>query len=285
MAATDTDADTIPDAELLAMPGEGIPAGRLTAFFTRRAALLHQHELDELALERSGNSARHFIIFADMDPKARAQREEEARRRAWQEEQERLAYIERSDRLLVQIEDRQRAIEIRRKEIEDNALRLHDGRRVYVDGGEYRDEQGRVLTGADRDEAAGQHRLHPEASTWAERQKAIDDAEEAKRLKDKILKGREGGEGTMAEKTERLSGYEQEFAQQIQAHAAQPVADYGSGEYMAELGGEWKLSTVPAFTEAASFAKEATGQPSDRDSETDETKPSLRPASQGAFKL
>jgi hypothetical protein len=87
---TDDDFDDVPEAELLALPGEAIPAGRLTAFFTRRAEVLRQHELDELAFERSGNSARHFLIFPDTDPKQRQLREEEARRRAWLAELEML---------------------------------------------------------------------------------------------------------------------------------------------------------------------------------------------------
>jgi hypothetical protein len=218
-----------------------------------------------------------------MDPKQRQQREEEERRRARLAEQEMLAYQERSDRLLAQIVDQQRAIAKRRQEIEDNAIRLHDGRKAFVDGGEYRDEQGRVLTGADRDEAAGQHKLHPEASTWADRQKAIDDAEAAKRLKDKILQDRDSGGGTTAEKTQRLSGYEQEFQQQIEARAAQPVADYGGGDYMAELGGEYQLSTVPAFTRAAQQPGEQMDERTE--SETAETKNAPRPTGQGALKL
>src|SRR5437660_1620581 len=127
---TEDDLDNLPEAELLALPGEVIPPGRLTAFFVRRAALLHQAELDELAFERSGNSARHFLIFPDTDPKQRQLREEEARRRAWLAEQELLEYRQRTDRLLAQIEDQQHVIEKRRKEIEDNAIRLHDCRRV-----------------------------------------------------------------------------------------------------------------------------------------------------------
>jgi hypothetical protein len=76
--------DTMPEAELLALPGEAIPSGRLTAFFTRRAALLRQHELDELASEHSGNSSRHFIMFPGMDPQERRRREEDEQRRALQ---------------------------------------------------------------------------------------------------------------------------------------------------------------------------------------------------------
>src|SRR5215469_3670008 len=101
---TDEEIDTIPDAELLAMPGEAIPPGRLTAFFTRRAELLRQGEWDEMVLEHSGGTMRHFVTFAESDPKARA-----AREKALEEELERLAYIERSNRLLADIEARQAA--------------------------------------------------------------------------------------------------------------------------------------------------------------------------------
>jgi hypothetical protein len=76
-------------------------------------------------------------------------------------------------------------------------------------------------------------------------------AEDAKRLKDKILKDRESGEGTPEEMQQRLSGYEKEFQEKVEARASQPVTDYGSADYMAELGDEYTLSTVPAFTRAA----------------------------------
>jgi hypothetical protein len=280
----DKDAD-LTDDQLLTVPGGDMPPGWLTTFFTRRAEVSHQRELIEMSLERSGDSARHFIIFPDMDPKERQRREEEERHRAWLAEQERLEYQERTNRLVAQIDEQQRAIGKRRQEIEDNAIRLHDGRRAYVDGDQYRDEQGRVLTGADRDEAAGQHKLHPEASTWADRQNAIDDAEAAKRLKDKVLQDRDSGAGTAAEKTQRLSGYEQEFQQQIEARAAQTVADYSSGDYMADLGGEYQLSTVPAFTRAAIASHETIEQPSGNEGKTEETKKTPQPFGGGALKL
>src|ERR1700757_1187052 len=112
---TEDDLYAMPDAELLSVPGEAIPSGRLTAFFTRRAALLHQQELDELALERSGNSTRHFIIFPDMDPQERHRREEEEQRRALQAEREMLEYNERAGRLLAQIEEQQHYLIKRRQ--------------------------------------------------------------------------------------------------------------------------------------------------------------------------
>ena len=285
---TEDELDTMPEAELLALPGEAIPSGRLTAFFTRRAALLHQQELDELALERSGNSTRHFIIFPDMDPQERRRREEEEQRRALQAEREMLEYQERADRLLAKIEEQQRYLIKRRQEIEDRALRLHDGRRVYVDGDQYRDEQGNILQGRDRDEAAGEHRLHPEASTWRDKQDIDDQFAEAEKLKQKVLKDRAAVErgGGVQEAGGRLSGYEKELAARIEAKAAQPAADYGSADYRAELGGDWKISTVPAFTEAAHIASpETSDQPSDRDGETEETKKNPLPSGQCGLKL
>ena len=56
------------------------------------------------------------------------------------------AIRERQDRLLLRIEEEQREIDKPRKQIEDNALRLCDGRRAYVDGDRYRDGEGRALT-------------------------------------------------------------------------------------------------------------------------------------------
>src|SRR5262245_2805701 len=130
---TEDEIDTIPEAELLALPGEAIPAGRLTAFFTRRAELLRQGEWDEMVLEHNGGTLRHFMTFVENDPKAREAREEAARRKEKEDELERLAYIERSNRLLADIEAQQRAIARRRQDIEDRAIRLRDGRKAFVD--------------------------------------------------------------------------------------------------------------------------------------------------------
>ncbi|MGH9663729.1 MAG: hypothetical protein ACRD9L_04820, partial [Bryobacteraceae bacterium] len=86
-------------------------------------------------------------------------------------EQELQEYRERSDRLLAQIDQQHLVVEKHRQEIEDNALKPNDGRRLYVDGSEYRDEQGAVLEGRDRHEAAALHNQKPVASTWHDRQK------------------------------------------------------------------------------------------------------------------
>src|ERR1039458_7598384 len=119
------------------------------------------------------------------------------------------AIRERQDRLLLRIEEEQREIDKPRKQIEDNALRLRDGRRVYVDGGRKRDGEGRVLTGPDEAEAARQHQYQPDASTWEQKQEIERRAADIKRLKDKILTDRE--EGISPEEAgNRLSGRSEE---------------------------------------------------------------------------
>ena len=79
---TEDDLDAIPDDELLDLPGEAIPQGWLSEFLGRRAALIHQQDIDELSLELSGDSTRHLMVFPGMDPKEKRRLEEEARRHA-----------------------------------------------------------------------------------------------------------------------------------------------------------------------------------------------------------
>ena len=63
------DLDALPEGELLTLPDGAIPPGWLSEFFARRAALIHQQDSNELALELSGDSSLHLMIFRDMDPK------------------------------------------------------------------------------------------------------------------------------------------------------------------------------------------------------------------------
>ena len=46
-----SDDHDLTDDELLTVPGEDIPPGTLTEFFTRRTAVTHQREMDELMLQ------------------------------------------------------------------------------------------------------------------------------------------------------------------------------------------------------------------------------------------
>ena len=97
------------------LPDGTIPPGWLSEFFARRAALIHQQDTDELALELSGDSSLHLMIFRDMDPKEKRRRKEEEDRRRLLAEQELQEYRERSDRLLARIEQQQVAVEKHRQ--------------------------------------------------------------------------------------------------------------------------------------------------------------------------
>jgi hypothetical protein len=283
------DLDELPEGELLTLPDGAIPPGWLTEFFARRAALIHQQDSNELALELSGDSSLHLMIFRDMDPKEKRRRKEEDDRRRLLAEQELQEYRERSDRLLARIDEQERIIAKRRQEIEDNALKLHDGRRVYVDGNQFRDENGSILQGSARDEAAELHCGNPQASTWQQKQDIDDRYAEAERLRQKVLADREaaGRGGDIGAANDKLTADEKEFTAKVEARAAQAPTDYGSSDYMAAYGDDYQMSTVPAFTKAASVSRETITQASDTETEstTADIKKTPQPLGQGALKL
>jgi hypothetical protein len=275
------DDEDLTDDQLLEMPTQAMP-GDLSRLWATRAAVIHNRELNELVAELTGASSSHRMIFPDQDPVAKRQREEEAARRAAQEMQD---YFERSNRLLARIDEQERVIAKRRQEIEDNALKLHDGRRVYVDGNQYRDENGAILQGSARDEAAALHRGNPQASTWQQKQDIDDRYAEAKRLREKVLHDRDAAErgGDVSAANDKLNADEKEFAAKVEARAQRSPTDYGSSDYMAAYGDEYQISTVPAFTKAAN----QTGPQTDKETETEtaQTKTAPQPIGQGAPKL
>jgi hypothetical protein len=279
------DDDDLTDDQLLEMPTEALP-GDLSRLWTARAAAIHNREFNELVAELTGASSSHLMIFRDQDPRLKLQREEEAQRRAAQEMQD---YIERSNRLLTRIDEQERVIEKRRHEIEDNALKLHDGRRVYVDGNQYRDENGNILQGSARDEAAELHRGSPQASTWQEKKDIDDRYAEAERLRQKVLQDRDAASrgGDISAANDKLTADEKEFSSQVEARAAQAPTDYGSSDYMAAYGDDYQMSTVPAFTKAASTSRETSEQPTETETEstTADAKKAPQPFGQGALKL
>src|SRR6266852_1700323 len=266
------DDDNLTDDLLLEMPTEALP-GDLSRLWTARAAAIHNREFNELVAELTGASNSHLMIFRDQDPRVKRQREEEeTRRRAAQEMQD---YFERSDRLLARIDEQERIIAKRRQQIEDNAIKLHDGRRVYVDGDQYRDENGNILQGSVRDEAADLHRGNPQASTWQEK-KDIDDRYAAeKRLRQKVLQDRDAAErgGDVSYANDKLTAEEKEFTAKVEARAQQAPTDYGSSDYMASYGDEYQISTVPAFTKAA----QQTSKQTDNQNETETAQTKMVP--------
>ena len=284
---TEDDLDALPEGELLTLPEGAIPPGWLTEFFGRRAALIHQQDSNELALELSGDSSLHLMIFRDMDPKEKRRRKDEEDRRRFLAEQELQEYRDRSDRLLARIDQEQIAVEKRRKEIEDNALKLRDGRRVYVDGNNYRDQSGNFLTGIERDEADGLHRVNPQASTWQQKQEIDNRYDELDRLKQKVLQDRQDAErgGDINAADGKLSADEKEFADKVEARAQQAPTDYGSSDYMAAFGDDYQISTVPAFTKAAQPDQQADAARSETESASADNKKAPQPSGQGAPKL
>src|SRR5438552_3338404 len=155
-----TDED-IPEDELLSLPGDSIPA--LSRLWTMRSGLLYQKQMNELAAERAG-TARPFMLFPDRDPRAK-HREEEERRRALLAYQAAMQEVrDHGDRLLLRLDEQQHEIDRRRSELEGRALHLHDGRRLWMDGDQYRDDSGVILQGSDHAEAETLARRHPEAA-------------------------------------------------------------------------------------------------------------------------
>ena len=62
------DLDALPEGESLTLAERAIPSGWLTEFFARRAVLAHKQDSNELALELSGDSSLHLMLFRGMDP-------------------------------------------------------------------------------------------------------------------------------------------------------------------------------------------------------------------------
>ena len=135
-----TDDENLTEDELLALPSQAIRGGGLSRLWAVRAGIIEQRQFDELQRELAG-IGRAFMIYADQDPREKRRREEEAHRRQ-EYEQAMREITAREDRLLVQIEEQQREIQKRAQEIDERAIKLHDGRRAYVNGDGYVDGQG-----------------------------------------------------------------------------------------------------------------------------------------------
>jgi len=224
------DIENMPDAVVLALPEAQVSPGTLTLLWARKADTLRERDLTELSDELNGLSRSRRMLGPGQTDQAEVRRRRELKAR--------------EDDLLRRINIEQERIHVEMEELDKRTIRLHDGRRAYVDGKEYRDEQGRVLQGSDRDQAEVQHLQNPKAATWAEKQEIEARAREAQALKDKVERD---GEGTMTE--QHLTAYEKELSEKIDARAKEPPVDYGSADYMNVKN--WKISSAPAFTAAA----------------------------------
>jgi hypothetical protein len=245
-----TEDDDIPEDELLSLPSDRISS--LSRLWSVRAGMLHVKQLDELTAERAG-TARPFMLFPDRDPK---RREEEERRRALLAYEQAMQDIrDRSDRLLVRIDEQRHELDNRRKEMEGRALHLHDGRRAWLDGDRFRDDSGALLQGRDHSEAAALAEQHPDAPTWGEREKLRQQIAEADRMSERIHEIRKAanqpGQDAPALDAE-LSGYEKDVQQKAEARAREMRSspeDYGDADYMNAFNAAAGATTAPEPTD------------------------------------
>ncbi len=142
----------------------------------------------------------------------------------------------------MRIEEQERVVEKRRKEIEDNALYLHDGRLAYIDGDHYRDEQGTVLQGDDDAEARRPHQQNPHASTVKEKDENDRQYDELQKIKREVQEHRgqtAGGNGEGLSNSERaaklqnqqdeISRAEQDFGNRRQPYRRETAGECGGG--------------------------------------------------------
>jgi hypothetical protein len=246
------------------IPVDNLAAFGLSSLWAVRSNLRHDRELTELAAEKNGTVRPMNLLPWNV---SREQERLAARHRREREQYEQSLrdIAARQDRLLQRIEEEQVVIEKERQEYEANALRLRDGRRVYVDGDRFRDGEGRFLSGADEAEAARQHEVRPDASTWAHKTDIDRREDEAARLHDEVVADK-GANPDDAMK--HITDEEKDFADKVEARqqiiAANP-ADYSS----LDMNG-YSLSAQPAFSAAAApVSHETIGKLTEKETDTD----------------
>jgi hypothetical protein len=277
MTGRDEDIDALSEDKLLALPEANVALANLPKLRSLHAIAIQKRNADELARELTGASTSHRMLGYDPEKRKQEERDQENRhRRHLQElrdyEQAMQEVREREDHLLARIDAEERRLEKQRKEIEDNAIRLTDGRRVYVDGQTYRDEQGREVLGVDRDEAAEQHREKPQASTWDQWSNTHEQLEEEARIKREIEArraqretgdklGEDERQERVKEEQTAIGRYEQQQdniekrAVEIEKQGInQYSAAYGSTSYAAAMDGK-DASGAAVKTEFASAAE------------------------------
>lgn len=290
------------EAEQLVIPEDAILPENLAEIWARNAATKLKQDLDEFNLEMSEDfhGIRHFTRD-DPDGKKAEQKEEEQRRREiylqkLEQFQETMDDVrERSDRLLERIDREERIARKRLQEDEEKAIRLRDGRRVYVGAkGQYVDEQGRELKGRDRDEARQRQQQSPDATTWAQRKEDAERYENDERMREQVQRFKEkaaaeNGKGlserelgaTAKEEETGIAEYEAKF-NDYEAHLPQgdtldkrlSTADYSAYEtpdpqrtsYAGTVDGKPGSALGDHFTPAASGKGAAA--PDDSDSAT-----------------
>jgi hypothetical protein len=267
-------------------PLDNLPSSGLASLWAVRSNLRHDREIAEIIAEKNG-TVRPMNLLPWNTTREQERLAARHRREREQYEQSLRDLAARQDRLLERIEEQQAVIERERQDCEAHAIRLRDGRRVYVDGDRFRDGEGTIITGSDEAEAARQHEYRPDASTWAQKTDIDRRQAEAQRLHDEVMadKGAPPDEASA-----RLTAEEKEFADQVEARqqamntpaSAPHLPDYGNGNYM----NDYTLSAQPAFAKAADPAsRETIRKPTDTESDTAQIKKPPQPFGGGGMKL
>jgi hypothetical protein len=246
------DLEALPEADLLAIPDENLTPETLVEIWTRSSEIKEKKAADQAVEQRAARAQRDA---QQQEKREQAERLEQAQERF---EITMRDVQERSEQLDEDIE-RQEALDRERlRDIDERTMTLKDGRKIYVgEKGDYMDDQGHTLQGADAGEAKALHEQNPHAATWAEKSDAENQYEATRQLHEKVAKlrddaGKESGQGLSPEElkargedyNKRLTGYEKEFQDQVQNRSAAlsaqgPVTDdtYGGSDYMAAYGG------------------------------------------------
>lgn len=191
------------DDELLDVPLGNLTPGELARSFKAHAA--KEQKVEEI---EAGRGPHLFDRQSEQDRK--------------QEEQEALHH--REEIVLAQLAEREAVLREEAERMDERAIKLHDGRRAYVDGEDYRDAEGHKLTGADRAQAEVLHVSQPHATTWQQQQEFTKAWAENQTLRRNIEAAQAGAPGTN-EKT--AVGAAEAILGRTKIDA---LPDYGSGD-------------------------------------------------------
>lgn len=203
------------DDELLDVPLGNLMPGELTRSFKAHAD--HAHKIEE---------ADTLHIAQRLDRQTAEEKHEEAEE-----------LCQREEIVLTQLAEREAQLREEAERLDERAIKLHDGRRAYVDGDDYRDAEGHKLTGADRAQAEVLHVEQPQAATWQEKHYLDEQAQRTEQMRRNIEDLQAGKAG--ANEATLLSRYEKQMQSQTPAAAGRESAsaDYSDTNYMGALSG------------------------------------------------
>lgn len=232
----------LPDDELVNLPTDNLRPGELVRAFQVRAEWavkkLVAAQPDEISL---------MLV---------AERKEETK------EAERDEMQRREDLLLAQLDKHEQELLAEAERLDARAIKLDDGRRVYVDHDKYRDAEGRELKDADRAQAEVHHLDHPDAATWQEH-KDIERQKQATRELRQRVENLNASDSAGSEKA--LTAYEAEFQSRVAGRLKEgaKAADSADTDYMAAYGltGNFKQAVTGPTAVPAGLAATPSAQP------------------------